>query len=147
MDITRKEGEYLALVYRKQIEEGGRITNTGLARSFNVTPATVTEAFQKLAEKDLIEYIPYHGVKLTKTGNAEAEKLLRRHRLLETLFVELLQLTPKAACNEASKMDYYCSEEIANHICGTYCHPVRCPCDKQIFEDRSCMEFTQEGGS
>ncbi|MCK4498391.1 metal-dependent transcriptional regulator [Candidatus Bathyarchaeota archaeon] len=147
MDITRKEGEYLALVYRKQIENGERITTTGLARSLNVTPATVTESFQKLAAKDLIEYRPYHGIKLTKTGNTEAEKLLRRHRLLETLFVKMLKLTPKAACNEAARMDYYCSDELANHICGTYYHPIRCPCDKQIFGERSCIGCAQEGGS
>lgn len=138
VDATRKEAEYLALLYRKQIEEGESVTTTILAKALMVAPATVTECFQKLAEKNLVEYRPYYGVKLTERGIVQAKKLLRKHRLLETLYVRFLRYSPTAACREASRIDYYCSEALANSICSTYDHPVVCPCNKKIFRDPSC---------
>lgn len=136
--LTRKESEYLVFVYRKQVEDRSRVTTTIVARKFAVTAATITESFHKLAEKDLVKYIPYYGIRLTEKGVTEAKKLLRKHRLLETLFVRLMKYAPTKACNEASRIDYYCSETLANSICSTYGHPAQCPCNKQIYTDPNC---------
>jgi len=142
--LTRKEAQYLTLVYRKQVEDCNRVTTTTVSRVLKVTPATVTESFQKLAKKNLVEYTPYYGIKLTERGTAEAQKLLRRHRLLETLFVKTMNYPPKKACNEASKIDYYCSEALANNICSTYNHPVVCPCKKEIYADYDCKHLKND---
>lgn len=136
--LTRKEAEYLVFVYRKQREDQDRVTTTIVARKFDVTAATVTESFQKLAQKQLVEYIPYYGIRLTERGAAKAQDLLRKHRLLETLFVRVMKYTPIEACDEASKLDYYCSEALTNRICHTYNHPPHCPCNKQIYTDPHC---------
>lgn len=138
VNVTRKEAEYLAFVYRRQVEDGERVTNAIVARTFGVTGATVTESFHKLAEKNLVEYIPYYGIRLTEKGVVEAERLLRKHRLLETLLVRFMKYAPREACTEASTIDYYCSEALANTICGAYNHPAQCPCDKEIYTDPDC---------
>ena len=138
MKVSRREAKYLALLYREQIEESKIVTTTILAKLLKVTPATVTECFQKLAKKDLVEYKPYYGVKLTHTGIDTAEKLLRKHRLLETMLVRLLKYSPTTACREAARIDYYCTETLTNSICSIYNHPIECPCEKKIFEDPSC---------
>lgn len=140
---TPNESRYLMLMYRKQLEEGGRITTTVLARSFEVNPATVTEILQKLAEKQLVEYTRYHGAELTEKGIAEARKLLRKHRILEFLFVKFLKYDAEKACEEASTIDHYCSEDLINAICRTYGHPKRCPCNKVIFSDPKCRGLGQ----
>ena len=139
MSITPKEGKYLAFLYRKQVEEGKKVTTTVLAKSFKVNPATITEILQKLAKKKLVEYIRYYGVEVTERGVVEAQKLLRKHRILEVLFVEFLKYDAEKACKEASKIDYYCSEDLINNICRTYEHPATCPCNKEIFRDSTCM--------
>ena len=138
VSITRKEAQYLAILYRQQVEEGNHISTTILANTLNVKPATVTECFQKLAEKHLVEYRPYYGVKLTHQGRVQAEHLLRKHRLLETLYVKSLKYSPAVACQEASRIDYYCSEAITDSICTKYDHPVECPCHKTIVHKLSC---------
>lgn len=143
--ITVNEGEYLKLIYRKQCEESCRVRTTQIAKSIGVQPSTVTETLQKLAEKGLLIYRRYHGVELTKRGIAEAQKLLRKHRLLEVLFVKLLNYNVKKACDEASKLDYYTSMDLANAICQIYKHPENCPCDKEIFRAKECIEKTVEG--
>ena len=144
---TPNESRYLMLMYRKQLEEGGRITTTDLARAFKVNPATVTEILQKLAEKKLVEYTRYYGAELTENGIAEARKLLRKHRILEFLFVKFLKYTAEKACEEASTIDHYCSEDLINAICQAYGHPKRCPCDKVIFGDPKCRGRAQTGES
>jgi DtxR family Mn-dependent transcriptional regulator len=138
--LTRKETEHLVFIYRKQIEERDRVTTTIIAREFNVSPAVVTESFHKLAKKKFIEYLPYYGIKLTKKGVSKAQELLRKHRLLETLFVRMMNFTPKEACKEASTIGYYCSKDLTNRICSTYNHPTQCPCDKEIHVDPNCTK-------
>ena len=137
--LTPKEGEYLTFMYRKQVEEDKRASTTILAKTFSVNPATATETLQKLAEKKLVTYTRYYGAKLTEKGIVEAQKLLRKHRILEVLFVKFLRYDIKKACEEASKIDHYCSEDLINSICRTYGHPDTCPCSKQIFQDSTCM--------
>jgi len=136
--VTVNEGKYLKLIYRKQHEESSKVGTNLIAKTVRVQPATVTETLQKLAEKGLLRYKRYYGVELTEEGIAEAKKLLRKHRLLETLFVRLMKYAPTKACNEASRIDYYCSEALANSICSTYGHPAQCPCNKQIYTDPNC---------
>jgi len=139
ISLTPKEGEYLTFMYRKQVEEDKRASTTTLAKSFKVSPATATETQQKLAEKKLVTYTRYYGAALTEKGIVEAQKLLRRHRILEVLFVKFLRYDTKKACEEASKIDYYCSEDLINTICRAYEHPDTCPCSKEIFQDSKCM--------
>ncbi len=138
------EGEYLKLIYRKQCEEFSRVRTTHIAKYARVQPPTVTETLQRLAEKELLVYRRYHGVELTKKGIAEAQNLLRKHRLLEVLFVKFLNYSTKKACDEASKLDYYTSMDLANAICQIYKHPKSCPCNKEIFRARECMEKAVE---
>ena len=136
--MTPNEGRYLKSVYRAQFEEGGKVRPTILARSFGVSPATVTETLQKLADKGLFKYTRYYGVELTEEGITEAQKLLRKHRLLEVLFVSQLNYDVEKAHEEASKLDYYSSRELINAICRTYGHPRVCPHNRPIFRDEGC---------
>ncbi len=138
------EGKYLKLIYRKQHEEFSRVKTTLIAKSVRVRPATVTETLQKLAEKNLLKYTRYRGVRLTEKGVAEARKLLRKHRLLEILLVRFLNYDVQRACDEASKLDYHASEELVNNICRTYGHPEACPCNKAIFSSERCKRGNLE---
>lgn len=140
ISLTLKEGKYLTFMYRRQVEEDKKATTTTLAKSFKVNPATVTETLQKLAKKKLVDYTRYYGAKLTERGIIEAQKLLRKHRILEVLFVKLLNFDAESACEEAAKIDHYCSIDLINAICQTYEHPDTCPCSKKIFRDPTCIK-------
>ena len=138
--VTVNEGKYLKLIYRKQHEESSKVGTNLIAKTVRVQPATVTEMLQKLAEKGLLRYKRYYGVELTEEGIVEAKKLLRKHRLLETLFVNALCYEIQKACEEASKLDHYASEDLVNTICQNYGHPDTCPCNKIIFSNERCKE-------
>lgn len=140
LSITENEAKYLKLIFRKQCEESTKIRTTAVAKSLGVRPATVTEVIQNLSEKNLLRYRRYHGVELMKEGIAEARKLLRKHRILEVLFTDLLNYDAQNACKEASKLDYQASRDLINAICRAYGHPKICPCEKAIFSDSKCKK-------
>jgi DtxR family Mn-dependent transcriptional regulator len=138
LEITVNEGRYLKFIYQKRREEYSRVGTTVISESFGVRPATVTEMLQKLSEKGLLRYTRYREADLTEKGIIEARKLLRKHRILEVLFVRLLNYDSQKACEEATELDHHVSEKLANAICRAYGHPEVCPCDKPIFRDREC---------
>jgi len=148
--LTPIEGKYLKTIYIRQYEEDVKVRPTNLAKSFGVSPATVTETFRKLADKGLFKYTRYYGVELTEEGIAEAQKLLRKHRILEVLLVKLLNYDDEKAHEEASKLDYYFSRDLINDICRIYGHPKVCPHDRPIFNDRECcpvIDDRAQGGA
>ena len=140
LSVTENEAKYLKLIFRKQCEESTKIRTTAVAKSLGVRPGTVTEVIQNLSEKNLLRYRRYHGVELMKEGIAEARKLLRKHRILEVLFTDLLNYDAQNACKEASKLDYQASRDLINAICRAYGHPKICPCEKAIFSDSKCKK-------
>ena len=142
LGITVNEGRYLKFLYRKQLEETGQMGTTALAKAFGVQPATVTEMLQKLSGKGLLRYTRYHGADLTEKGIIEAEQLLRKHRILEVLFVRLLNYSSQKACEEANELDHHVSDELINTICQVYGHPQICPCGNPIFTDSACLEIS-----
>ena len=83
------EENYLKAIYHLSAQkEGGLVNTSELAEATQTRSPTVTDMLKKLAEKDLIHYQKYQGVKLTETGNQIALKIIRSHRLCEVFLVE-----------------------------------------------------------
>lgn len=143
--LTENESKYLKLIYRKQREDSSKVRTSSIAERTGVRAATATEMLQKLAEKGLLTHEPYHGVELTEKGVSEAQHLLRKHRLLELLFHDLLNYEPRESCDEASKIDHQVSDRLVNRICETYGHPDACPCGETIFRIPACDSGKREG--
>lgn len=139
--VTENEARYLKLIYRRQTEESTEVRTTEVAKMLKVRPATVTEVMQNLSKKNLLRHKSYHGVELTKEGVKEAQNLLRKHRILETLFSNFLAFDAQKSCEEASKLDYHASMYLINSICRAYGHPKACPCEKTIFSDLKCEKI------
>ncbi|NHI93917.1 MAG: metal-dependent transcriptional regulator [Candidatus Lokiarchaeota archaeon] len=123
-------GNYLLELIRSPHYEWNSTSN--FANLFDVHPSTVTEHFQKLADLGLVKYERYKGVKLTELGIKEGELLIWKHRILETFFSNYLGLLKEDACKEASKIDFFISENIISLICKKFNHPNKCPCGFEI---------------
>ncbi len=135
--LTENEARYLKLVYRA-LEESRQLGTTDIARSLGVRPASVTEVLQTLHSKGLVRYRRYRGVEITELGAKVTRRLLRKHRILEVYFADILKCGPGEACAEASRLDFHFSDRAINAICGIYGHPNVCPCGKPIFPDPEC---------
>jgi DtxR family Mn-dependent transcriptional regulator len=135
--LTENEARYLKLIYRA-FEEARQLGTTDIARSLGIRPASVTEVLQTLHSKGLVLYRRYRKVEITELGIKTARKLLRRHRVLEVHFANILKCGPEEACAEASRLDFHISDRAINAICRTYGHPNFCPCGKPVFPGPDC---------
>ncbi|MCD1294164.1 metal-dependent transcriptional regulator [Methanocella sp. CWC-04] len=118
LELSPKKIEYLKYILRR----GETVKTTDISNEFDVDPSTVTKTINELEGTGLIEHVPYRGVRLTSRGIEYAEFLLRRHRLI-ALMLSNYGLTPKEACEEASKLEGYVSKEVVNKICNSMGHP------------------------
>lgn len=77
-----------------------------IAKKMNVTMPTVTGALRRLAEKGYIVYEPYSFLTLTEKGYAIAEKIVYMHNTLTNFFVEILDVDPKKATENACRIEH-----------------------------------------
>ena len=120
--------EYLEAVYRFN-EEGEPAKTKELAERLGVAPASVTEMIQKLAAEGFLEYEPYKGARLTARGMVDAQKIVRKHRLLERFLHDVLKLKPERVHDEACRLEHALSDDVANALCRALDQPDTCPDD------------------
>ena len=96
--------DYVELVY--DLQKGKKPVHTNdIASALNISPASVTEIFQKLSEEGYIDYEKYSGATLTKKGRRIARKTKKRHDTL-TEFLLLLGINRETAEKDACEMEH-----------------------------------------
>ncbi len=139
-EITESIEEYTEGIYRLQQELS--VVGTGdVSRYMTVSPASATAMLKKLAELRLVEHTPYHGVRLTADGTRLSLSLLRRHRLVECLLVNFLELPWDDVHELACKLEHYLSEEVADRIERALGYPTTCPHGNPV--DASVEDLTR----
>ena len=123
--------EYLEAIHSFN-EKGESARNTELAKRLNVAPPSVTQMIQKLAEEELVLYEPYKGAVLTGKGMALAQKVVRKHRLLERFLHDVLGLRKEVIHDEACRMEHGLSDEAAAALCKVLDAPEVCPDDEMV---------------
>jgi DtxR family Mn-dependent transcriptional regulator len=131
---TGNREDYLINILR--LTEGKNTTKTTeLATYMNVSPASVTEMLKVLANEGLVEYERYHGVRLTERGLAYARLIRKKHHVLESFLINVLNVDRVTAHNEACRLEHALSEESAIKMCqmmGTHvdsdCQSCSTPC-------------------
>jgi DtxR family Mn-dependent transcriptional regulator len=118
--------EYSEGIYR--LQEEMEVVGTGdIAKYMSVAPASVTTMLKKLVEFGLVEHTPYQGVRLTPKGEQLSISLLRKHRLVECMLVDFLELPWEDVHELACKLEHYLSEEVTDRIAHAMNHPTTCP--------------------
>jgi DtxR family Mn-dependent transcriptional regulator len=123
--------EYLEAIYSIN-EKGRQAKNQELAVKLKVSPPSVTQMIQRLAEEGLVDYEPYKGANLTGKGMALAQKVVRKHRLLERFLYDYLKLPFEKVHDEACRMEHSLSDETTMALCKALDNPETCPDDLAI---------------
>src|SRR3989440_9541237 len=124
--LTESIEEYVEGIWR--LEREVSTVGTGeIAQYMNVAPASVTTMLKRMSELGLVEHTPYQGVKCTPKGEALAIDLLRKHRLLERLLVDFLDLPWDDVHDLACKLEHYISMDVADNIERSLGYPTTCP--------------------
>ena len=124
-----------------------------LAERLGVTPASVSAMLKKLAERGLVEHVPYRGVLLTAEGERVALEVLRHHRLLELYLAEHLGVPWDRVHEEAEALEHVISEDLEARIAAKLGDPTHDPhgdpipsADLQIDEgDARALESLEPG--
>ncbi len=141
--------EYLEALYTLT-QDGQTANTTDISKKLNVAPPSVTEMLRKLADKGYIAYSPYQGATLTHQGFEIAEKMTRKHRLLERFLHDTLKIGNDKVHQEACEMEHALSDEAERSLCQKLKAPDKCPDDEKLippcnldFHDcNECQKFS-----
>ncbi len=79
-----------------------------IARSLDISQASVTNMIQRLDAEGLLKYEKYRGLVLTTAGETLAKNITRRHRLL-TDFLNLFGLDEQVIYHDVEGMEHHIS--------------------------------------
>lgn len=141
--------EYLETIYRLS-NSGERVKTTKISKTLNIAPGSVTQMLKKLNTTGHVDYSQYKGVKLTNKGYKAAEKITRKHRLLERFLHDILKL--KDNHEQACEMEHSLSDDAERALCQVLEYPDKCPdnspipaCDFPFASCEECMAHKQAG--
>lgn len=124
--LSRSVEDYLKAIYAAN-SRGAAAGTSELARALDVQPASVSGMIKKLAEEGMLEHERYHGVRLTKQGEREALKILRRHRIIEVYLVERLGYSWDDVHDEAERLEHAASDRLINRMADALGNPTTDP--------------------
>ena len=105
----------------------GTVSTKEVAGRLAVAPASVTNMLGRLREMGLVDYERYRGASLTGEGRAEALRLVRRHRLIETFLLEHLGYSWQDVHEEAERLEHAVSDNFTERLAEFLGHPARDP--------------------
>jgi len=116
MTITFTEENYLKAIFHISQNVDAEVSTNAIAERIEAKASSVTDMLKKLAEKNLISYIKYKGVKLTKEGRLTAVNIIRKHRLWEVFLVEKLNFSWDEVHDVAEELEHIKSPKLIQQL-------------------------------
>ena len=141
--ISENIEEYLEVLYRNG-SNGEQVSTTKLSKDLGIAPGSVTQMLKKLENLGYIEYTPYKGAVLTNEGMKIAQKITRKHRILEKFLMVVLKIKEENVHEQACEMEHTLSDEAERALCTMLHNPDLCPEENIIpacdFDFDSCKQ-------
>jgi DtxR family transcriptional regulator, Mn-dependent transcriptional regulator len=127
--------EYLETIYFLAFPIGEyRPLNTGsptlasrVAEMLGVSRASAGEMLKRLEADGLIERGEHKEAVLTASGRARAERVVRKHRIIERLLTDFMGYSAAEAHVHADELGDTFTEEMVERIAAKLGNPDRCP--------------------
>jgi DtxR family Mn-dependent transcriptional regulator len=122
---TRSTENYLKAIYRLSgLDFGGlrdgelpySVGTNDLAVELQTKASSVTDMLLKLAERGYVDYVPYQGAVLTKSGIYLAYQVVRRHRLWEYFLAHRLGFSASEIHDLAEEMEHVRSLALTDRL-------------------------------
>ncbi|HEV7348874.1 metal-dependent transcriptional regulator [Telluribacter sp.] len=139
MQNSFTEENYLKIIHNLSGREDLEVSTNALAESTATRAASVTDMLRKLADKGLIHYKKYQGVRLTEQGQTLALKVIRKHRLWEVFLVEKLGFGWDEVHDIAEELEHIPSERLVERLDAFLEHPQFDPHGDPIPDARGNM--------
>ncbi len=124
-------------------KEEGKTSLTQLIEKLKKESIHPDGSIEKLKKQSLIK-IENGKISLTPEGRERAKSIIRRHRLAERLFVDLLEMGGEEIEGPACRFEHAISGEVEEKICTLLGHPRECPHGKPIPQGQCCLKSQRE---
>lgn len=146
-ELSENIEEYLEVLY-KFGDKKNYVSTTTISKKLGIAPGSVTQMLKKLEDLGYINYIPYKGANLSDEGFKIAQKITRKHRILEKFLKDVLKVKPENVHIQACDMEHSLSDEAERAMCHILDHPDFCPDEKPIppcdFDFASCGDCVND---
>ena len=131
METSNEEEEILEKLWVELVEKDKKTINR---------KGIVNEQLLNGLEKSGYVFISDGKIGLTDKGHDCARKIIRRHRLAERLFYDVLELGKDKIEKPSCEFEHVLSKEVEESICALLGHPRECPHGKSIPEGECCKK-------
>ncbi len=132
MELSDRAEEILETLWVEQEEEKGSTKGLHLIRD--------DVSMQELLKLGLVK-VTNENIFLTERGGREAENSIRRHRLAERLFFDILDVQKSLIDQMSCRFEHVLHEGIEDNVCILLGHPRICPHGKPIPEGKCCRDI------
>ena len=98
-----------------------------VAEMLGVSRASAGEMLRRLEKEGLVRRGEHKEALLTKSGRARAERVVRKHRLIERLLTDFMGYTAAEAHVHADELGDSFSDDMIERVAERLGHPERCP--------------------
>ena len=123
---TQAIEDYLRTIYALE-EEVQPVIAARVAEEVGVTPSTMVTTLRRLEGEGYLKVLRRKEIHLTAEGKQVAEKILRRHFLLERFLTDLLGLDWVKAHQEAHRLEHALSQDVEDRLAKLLGYPTTCP--------------------
>ena len=116
-------------------QDGKAATITAISKFIGVKKPSVEWAINKLSDAGLVIHKPYKDVKLTPKGTKIADEVYRRHKVLRSFLVNVLEIDPEIADTDACRMEHLLSEESLKRLEKFMDFILNCHPGKPVWHD------------
>ena len=136
--VKKSQEDYLRIMYELREEQGNRrlgIKKSQVARVLDISRSGVTQMMDKIMLEGLIEMDLYSRIFFTKKGLALAEKITRKHRIIEVFLRDILGYKSLLKISEeAHKLEHCFSDQAIKRLDDYLGHPKECPHGDLIYD-------------
>ncbi|MCG6568506.1 metal-dependent transcriptional regulator [Tessaracoccus sp. ZS01] len=125
--LSTSNQNYLKAIWSLGEWSDDPVTTSAVAARVGVRMSTASDAVRRLGELGLVEHTPYGSMSLTDEGRMHAVAMVRRHRLIETFLVEVLDYRWDQVHEEADHLEHAVSDFMVQRIAEHLGHPDRDP--------------------
>ncbi len=118
--------DYLKTIYHLT-SQGEGATTSGIARRLGVSAPSVSAMVKRLEASELVARPDHGAVELTPSGEAQALRVVRRHRLLEAFLAEVVGVPWDEVHDEAEVLEHTLSDRLEERIDALLGHPTHDP--------------------
>lgn len=139
---ARKIEELLETIYTEREAGRDQVESVLEHASSEHAPDKTAADFRELEALGLVR-LDAARVALTSEGERRAQSVVRRHRLTERLFRDLLDLPEGLTESQACEMEHILTPEATDSVCTLLGHPPTCPHGKPIPSGTCCGAYSK----